>query len=403
MRTTGPHAELDYLVEHLAAAAQLLFAITPSNAQSERVRLEAAYRARTPLKPAWTYVPICIPAGVHRAIDRARGLASEHPLAQAYGARLDEIELDLAIIRNVGTRDARSLARRRFGRGANHDEYTAWLTCSETSIKSQDSADLCNALQTAGDALGFEFDLVYEPNLASHAATSSNRVWYSQAQLPAQDVLRLAVHEIAGHMLARRNARQQPYAILRVGTARSFRDQEGLCLLLEEHAGLLDAKRKRTLAARALAAQCAYDEADFEDTVLFLCREGLTIAPAIRIAERAFRGGCVARDAAYVDGYLRVKSAAERDAHALHRLSRAAVCVDDARSVLEAVTEPDGVVGRASYDPTAAATVVADAVRKRAVCSAEVGPSRRFPAVSEDRGVGALSNPAPRRRTPRVA
>jgi hypothetical protein len=100
--------------------------------------------------------------------------------------------------------------------------------------------------------------------------------------------------------------------LLELGTAGSFVDQEGLAIYLEEAAGLVDGQRLRTLAARVLAADWMYDGADFAETAHRLLREGFTPNEAVAIAERAYRGGGVARDGGYLLGWIRVREALKR-------------------------------------------------------------------------------------------
>jgi len=83
-----------------------------------------------------------------------------------------------------------------------------------------------------------------------------------------------------------------------------------VALLAEEAAGLLDNTRLRTLAGRIVAADCMHRGASFAETSRRLHREeGFAPAEAIAIAERAYRGGGVARDVAYLLGWLRVHAA----------------------------------------------------------------------------------------------
>ena len=93
-------------------------------------------------------------------------------------------------------------------------------------------------------------------------------------------------------------------------TAGSFGDQEGVALWLEESAGAMDGHRLRTLAARVLATDGMHRGASFGEIARLLHLDhGFRPAHAIAIAERAYRGGGVARDVGYLAGWLRVRSA----------------------------------------------------------------------------------------------
>src|SRR5690606_2498350 len=138
--------------------------------------------------------------------------------------------------------------------------------------------------------------------------------------------LRLAVHEVFGHLVSAANARHQPYAALRLGTAWSFEDQEGLAVVLEERAGVLDGCRMRTLAGRYVASEAFFDGASFGETARLLHRRfGFSVDDALVTAERVHRGGGLPRDAAYLPAYLRVRCALETGAATIPALQRGRV------------------------------------------------------------------------------
>ncbi len=76
---------------------------------------------------------------------------------------------------------------------------------------------------------------------------------------------------------------------------------------------MLDAYRQRVLAARVIAADRMHRGAAFGETAKHL-KDELEFDPwdAVVIAERAYRGGGVARDVSYLAGWLRVQDAVER-------------------------------------------------------------------------------------------
>ena len=102
--------------------------------------------------------------------------------------------------------------------------------------------------------------------------------------------VRLAVHEVFGHAVAAANGRDQPIRLFTLGSAGSFSDQEGLCLALEERAGLLDTYRLRVLAARVCMTERMHAGAAFSESARWLRREhGFSAEDAIALAERAYR------------------------------------------------------------------------------------------------------------------
>ena len=159
-------------------------------------------------------------------------------------------------------------------------------------------------------AAGVDVAVRIEPRLAANAAAGEHTVFLADRSFGAREALRIAVHEVLGHIVAAFNGRAQPLRLLSIGTAGSFEDQEGLAIYLEEQAGLLDPHRVRTLAARVMAAAWMHDGASFDEVARRLLRdEGFDVAETVALCERAFRGGGVARDVVYLRGWLRVRAA----------------------------------------------------------------------------------------------
>ncbi|MFW6023902.1 MAG: tyrosine/phenylalanine carboxypeptidase domain-containing protein, partial [Myxococcota bacterium] len=126
------------------------------------------------------------------------------------------------------------------------------------------------------------------------------------------------------------NARAQPIRLLELGTAGSFRDQEGLAIWLEESAGVLDGRRLRTLAARVIAADRMHGGQRFGETARDLMRlHGFPAEDALALAERAHRGGGLARDVSYLAGWLRVRHAIDRGEATVDELRSGRVGLDE--------------------------------------------------------------------------
>ena len=161
-----------------------------------------------------------------------------------------------------------------------------------------------------------------EPRLSAGAATGERTVFIAARRFGRNEARRLAVHEVYGHLLAAANGRAQPLRLLSWGTADSFADQEGVALYMEERAGVLDAVRLRILAGRVLASRpdARRRELRRDRTQAGTAKSSSRCAEAIGIAERAYRGGGVARDAGYLLGCLRVHAAVTSGAAKLEEL-----------------------------------------------------------------------------------
>lgn len=343
--------DLDVLLRRLSDATRLLPALTADNAAAERSRLAGCLRRREEAKPAWMARARSVDPEVGDWLAQARSLAPSAPGCELYRRRLDEIELDLEILQALG--DARRiprLAARRFGTGAmrvatDHGVMPlarvarAMLDAVEDTPEprvlsaddpSPGDVSVAGLMRRLARHAGLEVRVGVEPRLAAAAAAGERIVLLADRRFGRREGLRLAVHEVLGHLVSAANGRAQPLRVIELGTAGSFADQEGLAILLEERADLLDGRRLRTLAARVVAADCMHAGATFDET----CRElmddlGFDPMDAVSIAERAYRGGGVARDVGYLAGWLRVRRAVARGEAAIDELRMGRVSLDE--------------------------------------------------------------------------
>lgn len=325
--------EADAYLKRVADVARLLPALTATNAVEERARLVAEVRAGGVPTPRWELRKRRVDPELWRSLDVARERVSDAPGRELYLARLDELELELSMIEVLGDpRRVRPLAARRFGDG----RMTAELPGGPVPLArlarglleslphreeprevppydAPDRPSLAGLMHAVACSAGLSIEVKVEPRLSAGAATGDRTVFIADRWFGSRESLRFAVHEVLGHAVAAANAREQPIRIFEVGTAGSFRAQEGLALWLEEQAGVLDAYRLRIIAARVLATDRMHSGAAFGETARWLHREhGLSAHDAISITERAYRGGGVARDAGYLAGWLAVRSALAR-------------------------------------------------------------------------------------------
>ena len=341
--------ELGALTRRVADTAKLLPALIAENGFRERRRLIACLRARRELHPKYRLTPTRVPAWAWRALDGARNLARRHPAENLYLARLEELELELRMIEVLGhDKQVRRLALRRFGNGNTEvllDDGPVTLRHIADEILTNEKFDRQEAILPA-EALpgepsfaelirkvaayaGIEVEVRVEPRLPSSAAAGDRVVFIQDRCFAAREALRLAVHEVLGHLVAAANGRAQPMKLLEIGTADAFVDQEGIALWLEEHAGLMDGLRRRTLAARVVAADRMHEGAPFGRVVRELHNQyGFEPQEAVAIAERAYRGGGVARDVGYLQGFLRVRQALGKGETTVDELRSGRVSLD---------------------------------------------------------------------------
>ncbi|HEY6880467.1 MAG TPA: tyrosine/phenylalanine carboxypeptidase domain-containing protein [Polyangiales bacterium] len=365
--------KLDTLVAHAAALARPVASLTPENAASERARLIACLaRGETPV-PAFALAHQRVDAWIHRVIDEARFMARGCAFGALYEERLDELELDLAILAAWGDeRLVRPLSARRYGRGSEPvrmGEGEVPLVQVARSLlatlaprapepaalpaDARDGSSVAAMIRRAALGAGLDVEVRVEPRLASLAATGERTVFLADRPFTLREARRLTAHEVFGHLVVAANARAQPLRLLQIGLAGSFADQEGLALYLEQELGLMCNDRLRTLAARVVATVALYDGATFGEVARMLCdHHEFTPEAAIAIAERTFRGGGVARDAGYLAGFLRVRNAILGSEATLDELRRGRVSLR-AVSALRGL-EQGGFVLPACYRPSLA-------------------------------------------------
>lgn len=372
--------EVDACVKSIAEVARLLPASTAVNAVAERARLvEDVERGRVPV-PRWELRKRKVEPAVWRSLDTARSRARGLQVEALYQARLDELELELGMIEALGEpRRVRPLAARRFGDGRVevpsargvlplHRLARVLLDTLTHQEEPRDvpAVDVPGRLSLAGLVASLArsarlvLDVKVDPRLSAGAATGERTVFIADRRFGRREALRFAVHEVLGHAVAAANARDQPIRLFEVGTAGAFGAQEGVALWLEEQAGVLDAYRMRVLAARVLATDRMHRGASFGDTARWLHADhGFSAADAVSVAERAYRGGGVARDAGYLQGWLAVRGALARGSTTLDALRAGRVGLEVAEQ-LPALVEA-GWARAPRYRPSLDASLTATA------------------------------------------
>jgi uncharacterized protein (TIGR02421 family) len=342
---------LDFMLAQAAGMARPLPSLTPHDAASERARLIACLaRGELPV-PAFRAHRQRLSSDAYRLIDDARKLSLECVIGGLYLERLDELELDLAILGAWGdAKLIRPLCARRYGRGAERVAHIfarapGSAHAPEGAPRHGDGARELSLIELARDLLhtlprnpppeatlpalapkgvpsvaaimeravrgiGLDAEVRVEPRLSSLAATGERTVFLADRRFSLREARRLTAHEVFGHLVVAANARAQPLRLLQIGLKGAFADQEGLALYLEERMGLMCSERLRTLSARVVATELLHDGASFGETACLMHREyDFSPEASVLIAERTYRGGGAARDASYLAGYLRVRTA----------------------------------------------------------------------------------------------
>ncbi len=328
---TRLRAELDVALRRLHGAARLLVGSTTHSDPAERHRLTRCIARAEHAKPRWEWRPVAVERSVWRELARARELAADSEAPDLYLPRLEELETELLLLESLGrSKQVRPMAARLFGTGGERvfpDVKQTILDAAHEILadtpleqeqktipaSSTDGVNLHDLMLAYAKHVGLHIAVRVDPDLIANAAVGERTVFIADRRFGAHEAQRLATHEVYGHLVSGFNGRTQTLGVFAVGTARSYGDQEGVAIYLEELAGLLDPCRQRTLAGRLLATHAMHAGVSFSDAARTLVSEhDFSAAGAVTLCERAFRAGGVARDAVYLTSWLRVRRAVAR-------------------------------------------------------------------------------------------
>ena len=365
------HDALDTQVRDLVLASSAV-PITQPGGEEERRKLALRLERGTSLSQEAREIAKAPFLPEHRrALAEARLLAASHALSPLYVGKLDEVETDF-LIRDArpDSKLLRPLLARRYGTGAEKyavNSASISLFDLATRVLDEVPAEHDNSSMPPDDARGGpSFAAVLRKvahyaglplegvsireDLVASAAASGLWIWVANRPFGAREALRCAVHEVLGHLASTSNARAQAARIFQLGTAGAFEDQEGLAIALEEEAGFFDASRLRTLAGRVIATTRFHEGATFEEVAIDLHRDhGLRAYDSIVIAERTFRGGGTARDACYMRGFLRIRSALRRGDASVNEVRNGKITLRDLPLVRASIA--NNIVLEAPYRP----------------------------------------------------
>ncbi|MEM9860688.1 MAG: tyrosine/phenylalanine carboxypeptidase domain-containing protein [Myxococcota bacterium] len=324
----------DHLTRVALEARSLVERVRPLNLDARASRI-AALRRRERLPPLAHGEPGHVSDDAWRSLEEGRRLAREGVMAAAYDARFGELELELRMVEAVGSPALVDLSLKRFDVGPPLVERAGAMLSALTNA-SDEPEDLLRAPAVAqlfrdlAEGAELRVSVRIEPSMTSLAAAGERTVYLSDRPLPRREALRIAVHELLGHLTSSANSRLHRFDLPRAGSAGSLRDQEGLALQLEAESGLLSAPRLRRVLGRTVAVQMLREGANFSECALALHdRHGLPEDDAVDVATRAYRGGGFARDAIYLRGWQRVRRALIHERSALDWLRLGRFSVDD--------------------------------------------------------------------------
>jgi hypothetical protein len=346
---------VDALLRAISERFPLLACATPVDAAREQARLVSEWSRGREVSPRWT-APTIDRAALRasmRDVDRAHGVLapSSDAWLRAYAHRLAELSCELEVIEAAFGASVTSKARKRFALDAaeareadalakrwidaspQENDAPTIVTCDE-----QHPASLVQQMRRAISSRSIGARVVVRDRIGALAAAGDGVVVVARARRATErEAARVVMHEIEGHVLPRERGRGMGPGLCASGSAGASEDEEGRALVLEENAGMLDDARKRTLAARHLAATHVDRGASFVEVARTL-RDAhrLAIDDALAITTRVMRGaferdgevrGGVMRERVYLPAYLRVTRAVTRDKVTLHALGAARLSI----------------------------------------------------------------------------
>lgn len=306
----------------------LLSRCRPLNWEEERKRLWSLWSMGREGAPAFRYAATPDLARVRAAMEQLDAALPPGPEGALYRARIAELELEARLVEAVGSAHFGSLARRRYRTEPEQDAADElchrWLTSAShdltedsDSVLSDDTSDprslLCRMQAWVGRRR-IPFRVQVSGELVSLAATGEDVIFVTRSRwMPCTDVERVVVHEVLGHAEPRVRARSESDALFRAGTAGGNDAQEGFAVFCEQKYGVLHPRRRAELALRHQAATHVWAGAEFQETMRGLLATGAHLDVVLPVALRAYRGGGLAREGAYLPAFCAVSRAIDSD------------------------------------------------------------------------------------------
>lgn len=330
-----------------------------------------------------------------RLLRRLSVLAEDSGLGGIYRPRIEELTLELGIMRSEGEA-RRSCSVARWGSPATMVEWDdarvsvldvarrllaeahAEPAGSSSSDRELEPELAAESLGRVARSAGLVCEVKLSDALVADAAIGDRTIYLARRRFTPDEVLRLAAHEVLGHLVAAENARRQPLGLFRVGSAASWEDQEGVALVLEARAGVFGARRKFGIAARVLAIAAMLEGRSREESVRHLVREhGIERELARRATVRAHRAGGSLRDLSYVTGLARVRRALARRETSLNALRAGKISVELSRAL--PLLAEHGLAGPSHHRPSLARSLRATF----SGTSFETSPPRRAASLTK--------------------
>lgn len=290
----------------------------PSNWAGLIPRLACMWEQGATLKPALEFAPRPSMSVLRAGLEElCKGFEHLGEWGQHLAQRARELEREAQLVEHIGSKGFRERAAAHYCYSADilkqADELAAtWMAVPQHLPKSDEvfSDDMTNPLclvrqiKVRLEECGVGFPIRLSRQLAAVATVDNDSIWVRPGELlRIKDALRIAIHEVDGHAVRRAAVKMTGGRISVAGFANGEADEEGRALLLEVTRGLSDGHRRRELAVRHNAARACQMGVCFHELVEGLLSQDLGIYSALALALRIWRGGGLAREVIYLQGY----------------------------------------------------------------------------------------------------
>jgi uncharacterized protein (TIGR02421 family) len=235
-------------------------------------------------------------------------------LAHLCGEKQDELDLQLAALRELGTPRFLYSSLQIYGNAAPALVDVAEAILRRLPNAPGDEADGCVSVDEVveaakGEILNYRQQMpeftasVVRDDVAAGLMVAHGQLYVSHnASLRRSRIEPLMHHEVGTHLLSYYNGAAQPFRLLQFGLAGYEALQEGLAVLAEYFVGGLSRSRLRALAGRVLAVRWMTEGIGFVETFRRLTDLGFGERPAFTTTLRVFRAGGLTKDAIYLRG-----------------------------------------------------------------------------------------------------
>lgn len=313
----------DRVIDQIAAAFDLLLAVTPINADAAWQEFRSTGFDRA---PRLLYRPLTVQIDDEK--QRLFSLAFERfedpVLIDLYREKQQELDLQLSMLSARDTSRFLAIGRALYGsveptlvEAAKELLSATGAAGAVASKQVPDERVDCYFLEQAAQSMiatyraqhpDFTAEVEIRDDLLPGMMVLKNRLLISRRTTATRDrVNALLSHEIGVHILTYYNGSQQGLRIFRSGLSGYENAQEGLAVIAEFLVGGITVARLRLLAARVLGCAMMLDGASFGETFQFLVREHeFSRAAAFNLVLRLYRGGGFPKDAVYLRGVLEI-------------------------------------------------------------------------------------------------